>query len=619
VKQNVDGRWVIIPLLWALLVQPTLAADSNVLVFAHATVIDGTGAPARPNVTVVITGDRITTIGASAASPLPTNAVVVDATGKFLIPGLWDMHVHWYEKEFLPLFLANGVTGIRLMLGAPMHSQWRKEIEAGTFVGPRLFIASPIVDGPKPFWPGSISVGNATEGRQAVVRLKQKGADFVKVYSGLPREAYFAIADEAKKQGIPFAGHVPEGVAAEEASSAGQQSIEHLTGILTACSSQEDRLLRGEQAALAGVLTTNDPMSAAIQLLRQSQLALETYSQPKAEALFALLKTNHTWQCPTLVVLRNVRHLDDEAITNDARVKYLPRAIRVSWDPSLDFRFKRLTAADRALGKRVYPKEVELVGAMQRAGVDLLAGTDCLNPYCFPGFSLHDELALLVQAGLAPMQALQTATRNAARFMGRDRDLGTIEPGKVADLLLLDANPLEAIGNTRRIHALVYGGRLSSRAALDAMLSAAQARAEKSKLPIAMTLDQTIEMQGIDEAIRQYHELKSAHPETYDFGEEELNYLGYELLRRKKFKEAIQILKLNVEAYPHSANVFDSLGEAYLNAGDKPRAIGNYEKSLQLDPHNAGAAEKLKQLQAPAPARPAESPSAKARGIPQSK
>lgn len=589
--------WLLVPFVLSFVAaQPAQAAERNVLALTHATVIDGTGTPAQPDVTVVVTDDRITAVGKSRDIRVPTNAIVVDATGKYLIPGLWDMHVHWYDQEYLPLFLANGVTGIRLMLGAPMHYDWRKEIELGKLPGPRMFIASPIVDGPKPVWPGSISAASAAEGREAVSKVKQDGADFLKVYSLLSREAYFAIADEAKKQGISFAGHVPITVSVEEAAAAGQRCIEHLTGVLSACSSQEDRLLRSAQASFAEALATNDPMSALTQVRRDSRLALQTYSPGKADALFALLKSNHTWQCPTLVVLRNIRYQDEASITNDARLKYLPPAIKASWDPSLDFQFRGRTPEDVALGKQVYQKERELVGAMQHAGLDILAGTDTLNPYCFPGFSLHDELALLVQAGLTPMQALQAATRNAARFMGREHELGTIEPGKLADLVLLEANPLEAITNTRRIHAVVYRGQLFPRSALDEMLSKAEALAAKSKMPIAAVLAKTIEQQGVDAALRQYHALKSAQAAAYDFSEEELNSLAYVLLGMRKINEAVQILRLNAEAYPQSANAYDSLGEAYLNAGDKQRAAENYERSLQLDPNNVGAVEKLKQL-----------------------
>ncbi|MGH9913929.1 MAG: amidohydrolase family protein, partial [Pyrinomonadaceae bacterium] len=186
--------------------------------------------------TVVITGGRISEIGKTGKVRLPKDAQVVDATGKFLIPGLWDMHAHWSQKEYLPLFTANGVTGTRIMWGFPYHHAWRKQIESGTLLGPRMNIASPIIDGPNPIWRGSTAVSNETEGREAVVKSKKDGADFIKVYSLLPRDAYFAIADEAKKQGIPFAGHVPESVSAGETSDAGQKSIEHLTGIILASS-----------------------------------------------------------------------------------------------------------------------------------------------------------------------------------------------------------------------------------------------------------------------------------------------------------------------------------------------------------------------------------------------
>jgi cytosine/adenosine deaminase-related metal-dependent hydrolase len=192
-------------LLSFLVVQP-LGAKENPLVFVHATVIDATGAAAQPDVTVVIKGNRIAAMGRSAEVVPPENAQIVDATGKFLIPGLWDMHVHWEDKDYLPLFIANGVTGVRIMWGVPMHHEWRKEIEQGSLLGPRLLIASTIVDGPNPVWPGSDTASNASEGRQAVIKARQDGADFVKVYSRLPRDAYFAIADEAQKTGASIRG-----------------------------------------------------------------------------------------------------------------------------------------------------------------------------------------------------------------------------------------------------------------------------------------------------------------------------------------------------------------------------------------------------------------------------
>jgi imidazolonepropionase-like amidohydrolase len=364
------------------------------------------------------------------------------------------------------------------MWGIPFHHQWRQELEQGTLQGPRLSIASPIVDGPEPIWPGSIAVKDAAEGRKVVIQAKQDGADFIKVYSRLPRDAYFAIADEAKKQGIPFAGHVPSSVTVVEASDAGQKSIEHFTGFLDACSTREAELRKAGQDAWLNLPEGQKfPSRATLRpLIRQS---LDTFSPEKANALAAHLARNHTWQCPTLVVQRNMAFIQDPAIHNDPRVKYMPPGIASGWDPAGDFRLQDRTAEDYELARETYRKLKELIAPMRRAGVEFLAGTDVLNPYCFPGFSLHDELGLLVEGGLTPMEALQAATLNPARYLGKEKDLGTIEKGKIADLVLLDANPLADIGNSRKIDSVVFGGKLLPRAELQKMLADIEALAGK--------------------------------------------------------------------------------------------------------------------------------------------
>jgi imidazolonepropionase-like amidohydrolase len=315
------------------------------------TVIDATGAEAKSDMTVVITGDRITTIGKAAEVKIPKDAQVVEAAGKFLIPGLWDMHTHIAAQDFLALFIANGVTGVRDMGGVwEALSLWRKLIKEGRLTGPRIVAAGPIVDGPKPVWPFSVAVADEKQARLAVASLKQRGVDFIKVYSLLPREAYFAIADEARKQG---------------------------------------------------------------------------------------------------------------------------------WDPKNDVRLKSFTSEDMDRARESFQRLLDRVGAIRRAGVELLAGSDTPNPYCFPGFSLHDELALLVKSGLSPMEALQVATRNAAKFLGLLDSLGTIEQGKIADLVLLDANPLAEITNTQKINAVVANGKLIDKAAMQAMLAQAEAAAKR--------------------------------------------------------------------------------------------------------------------------------------------
>jgi imidazolonepropionase-like amidohydrolase len=432
-------------------------------------VIDCTGAKTKADQTVLIIGDRIQGIGRSDKLKIPRSAQIVDATGKFLIPGLWDMHVHWYDTYGFSLFVANGVTGIREMFGFPSLLDIRKDITAGALVGPRMVVASPIVDGPNPIWPDSIVAGNANEGRQAVIKAKADGYDFVKVYSLLPRDAYLAIADQARESKIPFAGHVPSSITATEAAEAGQRSIEHLDGILISCSTREDEMRKiGRTASIE-------------ERRNKSKVILDTLSRSKAKALFANLKRNHVWQCPTLNVLRSMANLDDPGLAEDPRLKYVSREIRDLWNPKNDFRLKSRTAEDYALAKKTYQKQVEVVGEMRRSGLEFLAGTDVLNPYCFPGFSLHDELSLLVGAGLTPMEALQSATRNPARFLGMGKEVGTVQKGKLADLVLLDADPLLDIRNTTKITAVIVNGRLLDRSGLDKLLADASISARNGK------------------------------------------------------------------------------------------------------------------------------------------
>jgi imidazolonepropionase-like amidohydrolase len=586
--------FVLFVLASSLVAQQNSAAKQKPLVFTHVAVIDVTGGPAQPDRTVVILGRHIAEIGDSAKIVVPQDSQVVEAKGKFLIPGLWDMHVHWFDKDYLPLFIANGVTGVRQMFGTPELLQQRNAIEKGNLLGPRMIIASPLVDGPKPLWPGSISVATEAEGRLAVTQVKQDGADFVKVYSFLPREAYFAIADEAKKQAIPFAGHVPFGVSVDEASDAGQKSIEHLAGMFESCSSRAEELHKMAQEDLADMIAMGKPdLTGGSRYHAAGHLLLDSYSAEKCATVFAHLKKNATWICPTLVLFRTMALVDDSSLLKDPRAKYMPRQVRESWDPKTNFLLK-MGAGNVDYVKEQYRRDLEMVAGLGHAGVGIIAGTDMLIPYGLPGFGLHDELALYVQAGLTPLAALQTATYNAARFLGKEKEMGTVEKGKIADLVLLDANPLEDIKNTTRIAAVVYDGKLFPKSSIVAMLAHAEVLA--SRKSVAETLSKTINEKDIESAIKQYHELRATQPDKYDFGEDELNSLGYQLLGSKQIKAAIQVFQLNVEVYPESFNTYDSLGEAYLANGDKELASKNYKKSLELNPKNTNAVEMLKKL-----------------------
>jgi imidazolonepropionase-like amidohydrolase len=435
-------------------------ASSPTLAFTHVSVIDATGTPPQPDMTVIVKDQHIIELGKSGDVRAPKHATVVNAQGKYLIPGLWDMHVHtvfgdWLprnEKVTLPLFVANGITGVRDMGGdLEVLKQWRADIAAGRLLGPRMIIAGPMLDGPTPRFPSSAPVASAADGRKVVDDLKAQGVDFIKIQSLIPREGYFAAADEAKKVGLIFVGHVPDAVRASEASNAGQKSIEHFTGVFEGCSTIEEQLIKGPKTLGQNV---------------------KTFDAGRASALIALMAKNRTWQVPTLVWERGQWLVDDIDLSHDPLTKYAPAAWKDrTWPMFVRDIMKDMDTDPLPVRKRFVQMELEMTLAMFRAGVPFMAGTDtAAGVHVFPGFSLHQELALFVQAGLTPMQALQTATRNPAEFMGRLADLGTVEKGKVADLVLLDANPLEDIANTRAIRAVVLAGRYFSRADLDRML-----------------------------------------------------------------------------------------------------------------------------------------------------
>jgi tetratricopeptide (TPR) repeat protein len=275
-------------------------------------------------------------------------------------------------------------------------------------------------------------------------------------------------------------------------------------------------------------------------------------------------------------------------------LKYMPPRMKNGWDPSQLEGFR--TPQDFGYSRREFEADLKAVNGLNTGGVGMLAGTDSQNPYIFYGFSLHDELELLVRAGLSPMQALEAATLNPARFFGMENDLGTVDKGKLADLVLLNANPLEAISNTRRIEAVIYRGKLYPRASLDEMLSRAERLAARPL--IGSILFATIQEKGVDAAIRQYRELSSEQPDSFDFSERELIGCGYRLIHMKKYKDAIEIFKLSVETYPQSYNTYDSLAEAYMDNGDKELALANYQRSLQLNPENTNARQMMRKINA---------------------
>jgi hypothetical protein len=586
----------ILLLLFSISCVSKQATEATVtLIIDHATIIDTAGGLNQTDMAVFIAGNRIVDVKKARHFRAPKGIRVVDAKGKYLIPGLWDMHIHWYHERFLTLFIANGVTGVRQMDGFPMHLDWRDRATRGELLAPRQVIASTIVDGPGATMTGSIEVGNEKEAREAVKKIKNSGFDFVKIYNGIPRDAFYALADEAAKQGLSFAGHVPHSVSALEASAAGQKCIEHLDGVLEACSPDGREITQGYLKNTAGVNNKkgmNTARRQAMRVLREKMLA--TYDEERASSLYAGFAQNGTWQCPTLTAVRAVAFIDEADFRDDPRLKYMPKYFRSIWQPENNPLWASRSAEDYAISKRIFQRQMKTLAEMRRASVRILAGTDTGNPFCFPGFSLHDELALLVETGFTPMEALQAATINPADFLGTAESFGTIEKGKIADLVLLEADPLEHIENTKRIAGVVLGGRLFEKSQLDKMLADADKIANQK--PIADILMKIIEEQDVAAAIRRYDDLKTRDPDAYDLGESQLVRLGYRLLGEKRVKDAIEIFRLNAAEHPQSSYAFSCLGEAYMSEGDKESAVASLKKALELDPDNSDAAALMKKL-----------------------
>jgi Amidohydrolase family len=368
------------------------------------------------------------------------------------------------------------------MFGLPDANAWRATQVSSQGPSPTIYLASPVLDGPNPYWPSSIVVTNEAQGRAVVDEQQHRRADFIKVYDKLPRNVYYAIADEAKKRGIAFEGHVPESITAAEASDAGQKSIEHLTRVALG-SSREEASIGAEMRRLevlfrAPDATMQQKIDIGKGIIGLDMRIVTTYDEATALALFARFAKNGTWQCPTLTLMRG--YMDVPVPADDPRLAYLSKPLRARWDDGF---YRKLPPEPRAGMAKVtqmeFDESLKIVGGMYRAGIPLLAGTDAMNPECFPGFGIHDELVLLVDAGLSPLAALQAATRNAAQFMGQLDRRGTIEAGKIADLVLLNKDPLADIHNTRTIQAVVLNGKLFPRAALDAMLAKAQTLASR--------------------------------------------------------------------------------------------------------------------------------------------
>ncbi|HUA18459.1 MAG TPA: amidohydrolase family protein [Bryobacteraceae bacterium] len=467
----------------ALCLTSILSSQPSTTAIVDINVVDVVRGEIHYGQTVVITGGRIQAIVPSGNAQIPAGAFRVPGEGRYLMPGLWDMHVHLRSDRknpairlaeenaaMLDLFLPNGITGIREMGGdlSDKVLQWRDEIAAGKRTGPRILTAGRKIDQEPPAWPGSLGVKTEPEAREAVRQVKQSGADFVKIYfSDVSPEVLHAVIDEAHKLHLRVTGHKPINMSIQEFIETGADGMEHAQYLPAAEREEYDRFAK-ERAHRRDTPWAMDAVETSARLL-----AMEDSKQ--SEAVYHRMAEKQFWVTPTLTVYEHEIEQASRDYEQDARKQYIFPSIWASWDAKSGARTTRQGRA-LELRKLSFKRWQDDTLAAHKAGVPMLLGTDSGtdNSHTIPGWSIHEELEALVKAGLSPVEALRMGTIDAARWRGQDATEGSVEAGKVADLVILRSNPLEAIRHTQEIDAVFKNGKLFSRVDLDEMLHAVE-------------------------------------------------------------------------------------------------------------------------------------------------
>ena len=539
--------------------------------------------------TVLVEGDRIFRMGPASDLHVPEGAHRIDGRGRYLMPGLADNHVHVWTEDHLWLLLANGITHIRNMWGMPIHLRWQDEIEKGTRIAPSIYTVGPLMDGPGAYWPGSTVLTTPEEAREAVERAHADGYPALKVYSKLSVEVYDAIVEMADELGLRVEGHVPIAVGLERALASDQLSSEHLTGF--------NQAVRAESSPMPDANSFSDPgdwvrANGEIALrIRAGELSwADVYDPERITKVAAAVARSSMWVVPTLVVFKDLPREEALAAFDDPQMRFVDAPTKKSWHPDRN-EFTASVGDELLQAAKLWQEHRRrLVRALHEAGAGLLLGTDCMNPLVVPGFSIHDELEELVACGLTPYEALVAGTEDAADFLDQSGEWGTVEVGGRADLLLLEANPLDDVAHARERVGVMVRGRWLPEAELSGRLERLAEKYEKQEGFYSLVFAGDI---GGAWGLRRrwYQELG-----TDLVNETEINAAGYALLAEERFEEAIELFTRNAQAYPRSGNTWDSLAEAYLSAGQFEPAIEYYERSLAVDPSNTNAESMLREL-----------------------
>lgn len=435
-----------------LLAFPLWGQGEAIFAFRDVHVVDVVRGVSVPRQTVIVRGSRIDEIGPVRQVSIPGRAHVIRGPG-YLMAGLSDMHMHLNEEVELDIYLAKGITTARVMAGWRRWRELRDAVNAGEVLGPRLFVASPITDGVPPFWEDAITVSTPEEAREIVRIYRRLGYDFVKIYGGLPADLTQIIFRTGQRQGIPVVGHLPWSLSLREGLEGGMASMEHLIGLANAVESPS--------SPTYGLVDARHLLGA---------VEIEKERLPEVAAEIA---GSDTWICPTLVAIDRFVHDDvGDALMARPQTKYVNPERRDWWlhggRDVLNELISGVSEEELALGRE---NRREFVAALGEAGAKVLVGSDAGSWYVVPGFSLHVELRNYVSAGWTPAAILAAATVGTAEFLGLSDEMGTVESGKRADLVLLRKDPLVDVRNAAKIKGVMVNGRWLPRAELNAMLA----------------------------------------------------------------------------------------------------------------------------------------------------
>lgn len=439
------------------------------LILQDITVVDVAKNQLIPHQTVVIAKDRILEVGANAIGKKYQTAQLIQAAGKFIMPSLWDMHVHFggdtlkeENKWLLPLYLAAGVTTVRDCAGDISLEvlAWKKAIANGQLEGPTILTSGPKLEGPKSIWPGDLEIANESEMYAALDSLKKLKVDFIKITDNALDPALFLASIKAsRKMGWKVSGHAPVQYTLNELSDAGLSTVEHLSYLLRAASKEEERITIARRLGTINAKDANDQL-------------MQTMDSATAIRKFKMLAANGTAVVPTMNGSRIVAYLDQDNHQQDNYLKYLGPALKRTYSWRVDRAAKDNAAAIGARHQN-FETAAHLIPWLHQAGVTFLAGTDAgyLNSYNYPGIGLHQEMAMMVHYGLPIHEALKASVINGPAFFNVSKDFGAVASNKMADLLILDANPLANIQNTQKINSLIRKGVYLNRKALDKLLA----------------------------------------------------------------------------------------------------------------------------------------------------